>query len=358
MSLKGISSLAELMDTPADAGAQEIELALIDPDPNQPRTRFDEQRLETLAASVKAQGVIEPLIVSNHPESAGRYMLIAGERRWRAAGKAGLMMVPVVIRELNGDQRLAVQLIENIDREELSVMEEALAVARLLNFGRKPKEVADMLGKTAAWVSLRKKIAKHQASLEYFVVQGRTGDAETLAMLVDLEKADPKAFEAMLQLEQLGRSTVREALDLAKGRKTVADPGGKTPEQPGSSSEGSGGASARDETPDGDPPATASKPTATATATDTTPAENPGDGASKADGAQSKPARAKGSRSKPSGGSGQKGEADAYGEIARALQTALGLPVTIEAPETGQQGEIRIGFANLLELEGIRQNLT
>ncbi|WP_242476983.1 ParB/RepB/Spo0J family partition protein [Halochromatium glycolicum] len=107
-----------------------------------------------------------PLIVSHHPETAGRYMLIAGERRWRAAGKAGLTLLPVVIRELTGDHGLAVQLVENIDREELSVMEEALAVVRLLDFGRKPKEVADMLGKTAAWVSLRKKIAKHQAILE------------------------------------------------------------------------------------------------------------------------------------------------------------------------------------------------
>lgn len=77
-------------------------------------------------------------------------MLIARERRWRAAGKAGLILVPVVVRDFSNDQRLAVQLVENIDREEFAVMEEALAVVRLLDFGRQPKEVADMLGKTAA----------------------------------------------------------------------------------------------------------------------------------------------------------------------------------------------------------------
>ena len=354
MSLKGISSLAELMDTPAEVGAQEIALSLIDPDPNQPRTSFDELRLETLAASVKAQGVIEPLIVSHHPETTGRYMLIAGERRWRAAGKAGLTLVPVVIRELTGDQRLAVQLVENIDREELSVMEEALAVVRLLDFGRKPKEVADMLGKTAAWVSLRKKIAKHQAILEYFVVQGQTGDAETLAMLVDLEKIDRKAFEDMLQQDQVGRAMVREALDLAKARKEEAENPKKPPipevTDPSESAHGGEEAAAertgtsarsRSDGEAGTSPGEASDPESPAAGTE-----------------EETPARPKASRTKRKGDSGSEGEGDAYDEIARALQTTLGLPVTIDAPRDGKSGELRIGFANLLELEGLQQNLT
>ena len=356
MSLNGISSIAALMDSQADTGTQEIELALIDPDPNQPRTSFDELRLETLAASVKAQGVIEPLIVSLHPEIAGRYMLIAGERRWRAAGKAGLKLVPVVIRELNDDQRLAVQLIENIDREELSVMEEALAVARLLDFGRKPKEVAEMLGKTAAWVSLRKKIAKHQASLESFVVQGRTGDAETLAMLVDLQTVDPKAFEDMLQQDQVGRAMVREALDRAKGRKSEPTrpdkpsvPEATDPIAPTAKGEGTTAADA-----DGAPATSAE------TGIGTTPvtAEDSESDFQATHPDETAPPRPKASKPKRKGDAAQESDGEAYAEIARALQTTLGLPVTVEAPGSDKPGELRIGFASLLELEGIRQNLT
>jgi ParB family transcriptional regulator, chromosome partitioning protein len=230
MSIKGISSLAELMDDLPEAGAQEIELSLIDPDPHQPRTSFDELRLEALAASVDAQGVIEPLIVSAHPEKPGRYMLVAGERRWRAAGMAGLKRVPAVVRELSAEQRLAVQLVENIDREELSVLEESRAVVRLIGFGRKPKEVASMLGKTQAWVSLRRKIADNQELLEVFVTEGLTHDAETLTMLVDLRKLDSAAFDEMHRTERVTRAAVRDALELAKRRKLAPVAPVKTPE--------------------------------------------------------------------------------------------------------------------------------
>ena len=168
---------------------------------------------------MRAQGIIEPLIVSPHPETPGRYLLVAGERRWRAAGLAGLTTVAVVVRELTPEQRLAVQLIENIDREDLSVLEEAAAVVRLIDFGRKPKEVADMLGKTPAWVSLRRKIETHRERLEFFVLAERTRDAETLAMLVDLEKIDGEAFIDLQRQERITRGAVREALELAKRRK-------------------------------------------------------------------------------------------------------------------------------------------
>jgi ParB family chromosome partitioning protein len=232
MSIKGLSTLAELMDDLPEAGAQEIDLSLIDPDPHQPRTSFDELRLETLAASVKAQGVIEPLIVSAHPDKPGRYMLVAGERRWRAAGMAGLKRVPAVLRELTPDQRLAVQLIENIDREELSVLEESRAVVRLIGFGRKPKDVADMLGKTQAWVSLRRKIADNQDLLEVFVTEGLTRDAETLTMLVDLRKLDSAAFDEMYRVERVTRVAVRDALELAKRHALAPAAPVKAPEAP------------------------------------------------------------------------------------------------------------------------------
>ena len=115
----------------------------------------------------------------------------------------------MVIRELTAEQRLAVQLIENIDREALSILEAPSAVVRLIEFGCKPKDVAGLLGKTQAWVSLRRKIADHRRHLESFVAKDRTRDAETLAMLVDLEKIDRQAFSDMPQVERITRVAVR-----------------------------------------------------------------------------------------------------------------------------------------------------
>ncbi len=345
MSIKGIASLADLMEDLPAAGSQEVALSLIDPDPHQPRTSFDELRLDTLAASVAAQGVIEPLIVSLHPETPGRYLLVAGERRWRAAGMAGLTTVAVVIRELTAEQRLAVQLIENIDREALSILEESSAVVRLIEFGRKPKDVAGMLGKTQAWVSLRRKIADHRSGLESFVAEDRTRDAETLAMLVDLEKIDRQAFSDMHQVERITRAAVREALDRAKLRKLAPLVPVKTPEAPVHvPTEPTAQPQPRDEAPTApqvpEPPRV---PESTSGATDDT--RPPVAAKPKVVPAHPQPAA-------------NQDQADQFEEARRAVQAVLGLPVSIHAPHAGKPGELRISFADLLELEALRQNLT
>jgi ParB family chromosome partitioning protein len=213
-----VSVLPTTSSAPSDIGALEIPLFLIDPDPDQPRDSFDEMRLDELAASITAQGIIEPLVVSTHPERPGRYMLVAGERRWRAARMAGLTRVPVVLRDLPQEQRLAVQLVENIDREALTVLEEAAAVARLIEAGHRPKAVAEMLGKPPAWVSLRRKIAAHRGGLDYVVAQGLTRDAETLAMLAELEQIAPEEFGQLVSFEKIRRADVRAVLDVARRR--------------------------------------------------------------------------------------------------------------------------------------------
>lgn len=344
MSIKGISSLAELMDDLPEAGAQEIELSLIDPDPHQPRTSFDELRLEALAASVDAQGVIEPLIVSAHPEKPGRYMLVAGERRWRAAGMAGLKRVPAVVRELSAEQRLAVQLVENIDREELSVLEESRAVVRLIGFGRKPKDVAGMLGKTQAWVSLRRKIADNQELLEVFVTEGLTRDAETLTMLVDLRKVDSVAFDEMQRSERVTRAAVRDALELAKRRKLAPVTPVKTPE--------------------------ALVPTASPEPT--IPSAEPAGGGEVPFGLPGEPLGTPGVSREPKTSRSasprvahpvhadpeREGLADRIETVRRAVQERLGFPVTIHAQNPDGSGELRIGFANLQELDLLRKTLT
>lgn len=345
MSLKGIANLAELMEA-VPAGIQEVALSLIDPDPHQPRTSFDESRLETLAASVAAQGVIEPLIVSAHPETPGRYLLVAGERRWRAAGLAGLTMVAVVVRELTPEQRLAVQLIENIDREDLSVLEEAAAVVRLIDFGRKPKEVADLLGKTPAWVSLRRKIETHRERLEFFVLAERTRDAETLAMLVDLEKIDADAFADLQRQERITRGAVREALEEAKRRKLAPVTPDSPPEVPVPTDQQQPTNPAGQPQPeDGASPVPQATPEPQAPAAPTEPA------------AGSAPSRS--SRSRPvDEGKGQHEPTEdrpvaRYEDIRRAMQIALGMAVQLVPSETGEGGQVRIDFADLTELEAL-----
>jgi ParB family chromosome partitioning protein len=346
MSLKGIANLAELMEE-VPAGIQEVALLLIDPDPHQPRTSFDELRLETLAASVAAQGVIEPLIVSAHPETPGRYLLVAGERRWRAAVLAGLTTVAVVVRELTSEQRLAVQLIENIDREDLSVLEEAAAVVRLIDFGRKPKEVADMLGKTPAWVSLRRKIETHRERLEFFVLAERTRDAETLAMLVDLEKIDGEAFNGLQSQERITRGAVREALELAKRRKlapVTSDapsevPAPTDPQQPADPADQS-------QPEDGASPVPQPTPQPQAPAVPTEPA------------AESASSRSDRSRAVDKGKdldtpTEDRPVVDRYEEVRHAMQVALGMTVQMVPSETGEGGQVRIDFADMAELEAL-----
>lgn len=222
---KGISSLASLMDEADQAGTgapSEVAVELIERDPLQPRKTIDPEGLESLAASIAAQGVIQPIVVRPDPEGNG-YFVVTGERRWRAAQLANLDTIPVVIREFEGSL-LAVQLCENLDRENVPILEEAEAVARLVKELGKAGEVAKALGKKAAWVSVRRKIAKGLELVAPFVESGATRDPETLSMLVDLHKLDAEAFERFQRRTDVNRSMVRQAVDIAKGKVEEPEP--------------------------------------------------------------------------------------------------------------------------------------
>ena len=142
-------------DAPANEGDGDLRtlaVAAIQPGKYQPRHRFDDAALDELAASIKAQGLIQPLVV--RALGRERYELIAGERRWRAAQRAGLAEVPALVREVPEQSLLAMALIENIQREDLSPLEEAGALARLLEeFDLTHQQVADAVGRSRAAVS-------------------------------------------------------------------------------------------------------------------------------------------------------------------------------------------------------------
>ena len=151
---RGLSAILPEPDAaPADeAGPREVSIEMVVPSPGQPRKRFDPEKLEQLAASIAAAGVIQPLVV--HPLADGRFGLIAGERRWRAARQAGLDEVPIVVRNEDEGARLQTALIENMAREDLNPVEEARACADLVEeLGVSKEEVARRLGRSRSAVS-------------------------------------------------------------------------------------------------------------------------------------------------------------------------------------------------------------
>lgn len=130
----------------------EIDLDLIEPNNFQPRTTFDEERLEQLAQSIRANGIIQPLLVRKL--SSDKYQLVAGERRWRAAQRAGLHRVPCVVKEIPEDKMLELALIENIQRQELNAIEEAHAYKRLIEtLGLTQEMVAQRVGRDRTFIT-------------------------------------------------------------------------------------------------------------------------------------------------------------------------------------------------------------
>jgi len=145
---KGLSALLPDAPEPARAGVIEVDIDLLAPSEQQPRLNADDRKLDELAASIRANGIIQPILVRR---TGAAYRIIAGERRWRAAQKAGLLKVPVVIREVPegaGRQLLELALVENLQREDLNPMDEALAYQRLVDeFGLTQDQVAAAVGK-------------------------------------------------------------------------------------------------------------------------------------------------------------------------------------------------------------------
>jgi ParB family transcriptional regulator, chromosome partitioning protein len=150
----GSGLAAILPEASAEAAGElhELPIELIKPNPNQPRTRMDEEALAGLASSIEANGVVQPLLVRPLPD--GSYELVAGERRWRAAQAAGLSRVPAVVRDQELAERLQVALIENMVREDLNPVDEARACAALLgDLGLSKEELAKRVGRSRPAVS-------------------------------------------------------------------------------------------------------------------------------------------------------------------------------------------------------------
>ncbi len=180
---RGLDVLLGVDKAPKDALAV-LSVDLIRPGKYQPRTRMDQEALSELAASIKTQGLMQPLVV--RPVDSDRYELIAGERRWRAAQMAGLEAVPALVREVSDEAALAMSLIENIQRENLNPMEEAAGLQRLIDdFRMTHEQAADAVGRSRSATTNLLRLLKLTKPVQSMVIEGvlEMGHARTLLAL-------------------------------------------------------------------------------------------------------------------------------------------------------------------------------
>lgn len=175
--------LAVAPEEAAREGYAVVAIGVIVPNPRQPRTRFDDDALESLAASIARVGMLQPLVVSPG-EADGTYRLVAGERRLRASRLAGLSEVPVIIRESDDESSLADALIENIQREDLDILEEAAAYVSLLeDFDMTHDAVAERVGKSRSAVTNTIRLLKLPAAIQSLLVSGDLAPGAARALL-------------------------------------------------------------------------------------------------------------------------------------------------------------------------------
>lgn len=182
---RGLDALLGGDEPPAAAAgdsASTLPVNVLQPGKYQPRSRMDQEALNALAASIKAQGVMQPILV--RPVGGGKHEIIAGERRWRAARIAGLSSVPVLVRNVPDQQALAVALIENIQRENLNALEEATGIDRLVReFSLTHQAVADAVGKSRATVTNLLRLLELPPPVRDLLADGRLEMGHARALL-------------------------------------------------------------------------------------------------------------------------------------------------------------------------------
>jgi ParB family chromosome partitioning protein len=206
---RGLDALVPVAEP---AGLREVEVAAIEPNPNQPRQRFDRPALEDLAASIHQHGVVQPLVVSQLGND--RYRLIVGERRWQAAKLAGLRQVPVVVKDASDRQTLELALIENLQRADLNALEEAAAYQRLIqDFGLTQQQVADQVGRSRVAVANTLRLLSLPQTLKTAVIENRTTEGHARALLA---LPDPHLQLAALERVERDGLTVRQTEELVR----------------------------------------------------------------------------------------------------------------------------------------------
>lgn len=213
------SENAGYTDGYANSGLTNLPIGAIEPLPGQPRRRFDEASLQELAASIAARGVIQPVIVRRLAE--GRYQLVAGERRWRAAQKAKLHEIPALVRKLDDREAMALALIENLQREDLNPVEEARAYQRLIeDEGLTQAEIAGMVDKSRSHVANLLRLLGLPSGVLDLVESGKLsmGHARALIGHADAAALAQRAVEQNLSVREIERLARRRVETPSEGR--------------------------------------------------------------------------------------------------------------------------------------------
>ena len=204
-------------ERPAEArsGTDVLPIDRIVPNPRQPRREFPEDDLSELAESIRSRGILQPLIVRRDPDDAGRYQIVAGERRWRAAQRAQLHDVPVIVRDLSDVEVLEVAIIENIQRADLNAVEEAAGYRQLLErFGHTQEQLAEALGKSRSHIANSIRLLKLPEEVQVLVRDGKlsAGHARALVTAEDpaaLARRVAKRALSVRETEQLVRKAAQ-----------------------------------------------------------------------------------------------------------------------------------------------------
>jgi len=230
---RGLSALldeAEAASTPEGrraAGALDLPLELIRPNPAQPRRVFGAEAMDELAESIRRRGVIQPILVRPLPETNGEYQIVAGERRWRAAQQAGLRAVPALVRDLDDLEVMEVALIENIQRTDLNALEEARGYETMAErFGRSHETIADIVGKSRSHVANTLRLLGLPEPIRDHLEAGRltAGHARALLGVDDGVQLAAHIIERRLSVRQTEALARRSAsgIERRKGRKEAA----------------------------------------------------------------------------------------------------------------------------------------
>ena len=215
---RGLSALMADIDVSAPSkadnssagGERIIPIERIEPNPDQPRRDFVKADLEELAESIRAKGIIQPLIVRAHPKAADRFEIVAGERRWRAAQMAQIHEVPVVLRELNDTEVLEIAIIENIQRADLNPVEEATGYRQLQDkFGHTQEQLASALGKSRSHIANLMRLLSLPDDVVQMLRQG------------DLTSGHARALITTDNPSELARQVVRQGLSVRETERLV-----------------------------------------------------------------------------------------------------------------------------------------
>lgn len=218
---KGLGALipSELATGEEDASLRDLPVSQIEPNPNQPRDHFDEESLVTLTASITELGVLQPVLV--RPVGQDRYELIAGERRWRAAKRAGLPSIPAVIRRVDDTASLEQAVVENLHRQDLGPLEEAAAYQQLIeDFHLSHDDVARRVGKSRSAVSNTLRLFQLPAGIQKLVAEAQLSAGHARALLGTPDRSFQEALARRAVAEELSVRDVEDAVRLRGGGAT------------------------------------------------------------------------------------------------------------------------------------------